>query len=108
RRAKLEHLPGALEHPGDADPLHEVAQPVADEHRGDLMQARQLPHDAEGLAQHARGYEPGLRRSRLSSASAMPASTPPASFAKRAPNSPASSRPPSVNSVARRALWRPV
>jgi hypothetical protein len=25
---------------------------VADEHRGDLMQARQLPHDAQGLAQH--------------------------------------------------------
>src|SRR6185295_5687992 len=116
--AEVEHAPGALEQAGDADALHEIAQPVADEHRGDLMQARQLPHDAEGfaqhlalqsgLAQHGRGYGPGFARSRLSSASAMPASTPPASWAKRAPNSPASSSPPSVNSAIRRALRRPV
>jgi hypothetical protein len=47
--------PGALQHPRDADALHELAQAVAHENRRDLMQARQLPHDAEGLAQHRRG-----------------------------------------------------
>ena len=31
RPAEVEHLPGALEHPGDADALDEIAQAVPDE-----------------------------------------------------------------------------
>ena len=52
--AAVQDLPGALEHAGDADALHEVAQAVPDEDRGDLVQPRQLAHDAEGLPQHRR------------------------------------------------------
>jgi hypothetical protein len=46
RLAPVQDLPGALEHPGDADAAHELPQPVADQYRGDLLQARQLPHEA--------------------------------------------------------------
>src|SRR6185295_7988753 len=63
RRIELEYVAGlaplqdaarALEHPGDADPLHEVAEAVPDQDRGDLVQTRQLAHHAEGRAQHRR------------------------------------------------------
>ena len=54
-RAAVQDLPGALEHAGDADALHEVAQAVPDEDRRDLVQARQLAHHAEGLPQHRAG-----------------------------------------------------
>ena len=55
-RAAVQDLPGALEHAGDADALHEVAQAVADEDRADRMQARQVPHEAYGFPQHQRAF----------------------------------------------------
>jgi hypothetical protein len=54
-RIAVQDLPGALQHPGDADALHEFAQAVADEDRGDFLQARQLAHHADGVPQHGPG-----------------------------------------------------
>ena len=51
-RAPAEDLAGALEDVGDADPADEVAEAVPDEDRGDLVQAREVPHHPDGLAQH--------------------------------------------------------
>ena len=77
---------------------------------GDLVQPRQLAHDAEGLPQHRRwlGVFFCLSAADFSSASAMPASTPLAICAKRTLNWPASSMPVKVNSFIRCAVRRPV
>ena len=42
--AAHEHLAGALEDVGDAEPTDEVAEPVPDQDAADLLQARELPH----------------------------------------------------------------
>ncbi len=51
-RAPVENLPGALEDVGNADPADDVAQAVPDEDRGDLVEAREVPHHSDGFAQH--------------------------------------------------------
>ena len=51
----VQDLPGAFQHARDADALHELAQAVADEDRGDFLEARQLAHHADGVPQHGRG-----------------------------------------------------
>ena len=33
----------ALQERGDAEPPHQIAEPVADEYQADLVQARQIP-----------------------------------------------------------------
>jgi hypothetical protein len=52
----LQDLPGTLERAGDAKPLDDVAETVADQHRADLLQARQVAHRAERSLQHGGGY----------------------------------------------------
>ena len=80
RSTPVEQLSGALQDVCDADPADDIAETVADQDRGDLMQAWQIPHDAQGGAEHQVSCSlfGGSSRSVfcVRSASASPESTP--------------------------------
>ena len=49
---EVQHLPGLLENVDDPDAPDEIAEAVPDQDRADVMQARQIPHDADRFPQH--------------------------------------------------------
>src|SRR4030095_2019076 len=72
----MNHGACALQERGDSDPAHEVAEPVPNEHQGDLVQARQIPHHAHRRLTHGWTYFAFLDSACWRSASAKPASSP--------------------------------
>ena len=52
----VQHMAGALQRVGQAEAAHGVAEAVADQHAGDLVQAAQVARGAQGLDQHGVKY----------------------------------------------------
>jgi len=48
----VQHPPRALQHAADAQDAHQIAPAVANHHRGDFMQSRQVANDRNGFPEH--------------------------------------------------------
>ena len=96
RLAPMQHGACALEEGDDSDPAHEVAEPVPNEHQGDLVQARQISHHAQRRLTHGWTYFAFLDSACWRNASAKPASSPLVSSVMFAPYSRTVSKPGTV------------
>src|SRR5262249_20619794 len=72
----MKHGACPLEERDDSNPAHEIAEPVPNEHQGDLVQARQIPHHAHRRLTHGWPYFVFLDSACWRKASAKPASSP--------------------------------
>ena len=50
----VQHAAGTLEQVGQAEPAHGVAEAVAHQHTGDLVETADVARGAQGLDQHGR------------------------------------------------------